>query len=154
MGCEVQVHEKTNKRGTWAYHCALRVGTSTRHLNTTKCIIFQIKQTKKERLTDTIHFKHKSITNPTMSPANKLMHAIANLQATISDKVKHSPNQQLQELQKIVTNITADNLPKSAPAPAKSTQVSRVPDEPTVPRVQGESPVLRVHTAQSPVITT
>jgi hypothetical protein len=20
MGCEAQVHEKTNKRGTWAYH--------------------------------------------------------------------------------------------------------------------------------------
>ena len=21
MGCEVQIHEKTDKRGTWAYHC-------------------------------------------------------------------------------------------------------------------------------------
>ena len=33
MGCKVQVHEKTDQRGSWAYH-SVDVGTSPRHRST------------------------------------------------------------------------------------------------------------------------
>jgi hypothetical protein len=83
--------------------------------------------------------------NPTVSPADKLMQAIANLEATITDKLKHNHSQQLQDLQQIVTNISSDKLPQPPASPSK-------PD--LVPRVHNEQPVLRVHTARAPVAPT
>ena len=47
--------------------------TSPIHYRTHVC---HIKETKKERLTDTVQFQHKRITNPTISHADKVMHAI------------------------------------------------------------------------------
>ena len=57
MGCEVQVHKKTDKRGTWAYHCidGWYLFISPEHY----CVHnFHIKATKAERLRD-VHFCHK-----------------------------------------------------------------------------------------------
>jgi hypothetical protein len=76
MGCEAQVHEKTNKRGTWAYHLVDRwyLFTSPKHYRTHNC---HIRHTKSKRLSDTIQFQHKRITNPTITHADKVMHALA-----------------------------------------------------------------------------
>ena len=53
MGCEAQVHEKTKKRGTWAYHSVdgWYLATSTEHYRTHLC---HIKTTNSERFTDTV----------------------------------------------------------------------------------------------------
>ena len=61
MGISVQVHEKTGKRGTWAYHTldGWYLETSTEHYRTQRC---HIKSTNNKRFTDTIHFKHKNLT--------------------------------------------------------------------------------------------
>ncbi len=77
MGCEAQVHEKTNKCGTWACHLVdgWYLFTSPEHYHTHNC---HIKHTKSERLSDTVKFQHKRITNPTITHANKVMHALAN----------------------------------------------------------------------------
>jgi hypothetical protein len=82
MGCEVQVHEKTDKRGTWAYHSVdgWYLNTSPEHYRVHNC---HIKSTKSKRLTDTIQFKHKHITNLTLSHQDKIMHAIANCKAAL-----------------------------------------------------------------------
>ena len=62
MGCEAQVHEKTDKRSTWAYHSVdgWYLFTSPEHYRTHNC---HIKHTKSERLSDTVQFQHKRITN-------------------------------------------------------------------------------------------
>ena len=75
MGCAVQVHEKTDKRGTWAYHTVdgWYLATSPEHYRTHLC---HIKETCSERLSDTVHFSHKSITRPTVPHADKIMNAI------------------------------------------------------------------------------
>ncbi len=54
MGCEAQVHEKTNKCDTWAYHLVdgWYLFTSPEHYCTHNC---HIKHTKSKRLSDTIH---------------------------------------------------------------------------------------------------
>jgi hypothetical protein len=77
MGCEAQVHEKTDKRNTWAYHWVdgWYLFTSPEHYHTHNC---HIKHTKSERLSDTVQFQHKRITNPTITHADKVMHALAN----------------------------------------------------------------------------
>ena len=74
MGYEAQVHEKTNKRGTWAYHSVdgWYLFTSPEHYRTHNC---HIKHIKSEQLSNTVQFEHKRITNPTITHANKMMHA-------------------------------------------------------------------------------
>ena len=76
MGCDVQVHKKKDKRGTWAYHsvCGWYLATSHENYCTHLC---HIKTTNRERLTNTAQFRHKSITKPTITPAEKIMAAIA-----------------------------------------------------------------------------
>jgi hypothetical protein len=57
MGCEAQVHEKTDKCGTWAYHSVdgWYLFTSPEHYPTHNC---HIKHTKNEQLSDTVLFQH------------------------------------------------------------------------------------------------
>jgi hypothetical protein len=76
MRCEAQVHEKTDKCGTWAYHSVDRwyFFTSLEHYRTHNC---HIKHTKSERLSDTVQFQHKFITNLSITHADKVMHALA-----------------------------------------------------------------------------
>ena len=76
MGCNTQVHEKTNKRGTWAFHSVDRwyLFTPPEHYCTHNC---HIKHTKSECLSDTVQFQHKRITNPSITHADKVMHALA-----------------------------------------------------------------------------
>jgi hypothetical protein len=76
MGCEAQVHEKTNKRSTWAYHLVngWYLFTLPEHYCTHNC---HIKHNKSKRVSDTVQFQHKRITNPSITHADKVMHALA-----------------------------------------------------------------------------
>ena len=102
MGCEAQVHEKTNKRGTWAYHLinGYYLFTLPEHYCTHN---FHIKHTKSKRLSDTVQFQHKRITNPSIIHADKVMHTLADcVKAMEGMKVKTRTSQALQDLQCIV----------------------------------------------------
>ena len=103
MGCEVQVHEKTDKCGTWLYHLldGWYLSTSPEHYRVHNC---HIKSTSAERLTDTMQFQHKNITNPTISPHDKIMLALANCKMALAGMMSGGPSQQMEELQTIVTN--------------------------------------------------
>eukprot|EP00804_Cyclotella_cryptica_P029883 CCRYP_010795-RA/>CCRYP_010795-RA protein AED:0.44 eAED:0.44 QI:0/-1/0/1/-1/1/1/0/166 len=70
MGCNAQVHKKTDSRGTWAFHSVdgWYLNTPSEHYRTHCC---HIKSTNSERLSDTVHFHHKHITNPSFTPADK-----------------------------------------------------------------------------------
>lgn len=105
MGCEVQVHEKTDKRGTWAFHSldGWYLQTSLEHYRVHKC---HIKKTHHDRLSDTVQFQHKNITNPSISPQDKIMEALANCKAALTGCLKHSPTQQLQELRQLMENVS------------------------------------------------
>ncbi|KAL7474744.1 hypothetical protein ACHAW6_000701 [Cyclotella cf. meneghiniana] len=90
-----------------------------------------IKATKIERLTDTIQFKHKNITNPTVSHHDKIMHALANCKASLEGLMNGAANQQLDELQTVVSNAQAQ-LKHSTKC--KITRVPRA--EQSLPRVE------------------
>ena len=76
MGCAAQVHEKTDKRGTWAYHSVdgWYLCTSPEHYRTHMC---HVKATNSKRLTNMLQLSHKNITNPTVTHADKVMLAIS-----------------------------------------------------------------------------
>ena len=84
MGCAVQIHEKTDKRGTRAYHSVYGwyLATSPEHYQTHLC---HIKSTKGERFTDTVQFSHKKITRPTITHANKIVAEIADCAKSIKN---------------------------------------------------------------------
>ena len=147
MGCEVQVHEKTDKRGTWAFHSVdgWYLNTSSDHYRVHNC---HIKSTKNERLSDTVHFKHKHITNPEVTPQDKLMHAIAKCKEAIMRTDTGHTDQQLHELEKIVKQAEAAVVPRvqekqAVPVPrvqAKQVETSQrtqhtVNQQTSVPRV-------------------
>jgi hypothetical protein len=105
MGCEVQVHEKTDSRGTWAYHCVdgWYLYTPPDHYRTHVC---HIKETKSDRLSDTVHFKHKNITNPELTHADKIMKAIASLSSILKCKpsIKNKHQEEIRELQQLMSS--------------------------------------------------
>ncbi len=75
MGNEAQVHKKTDKCETWAYNLVngWYLFTLPEHYCTHNC---HIKHTKSKRLSDMVQFQHKRITNPSITHANKMMHAL------------------------------------------------------------------------------
>ncbi len=102
MGCEAQVHEKTNNRGTWAYHFVdgWYLFTSPKHYCIHNC---HIKHTKSKQLSDTVQFQHKRITNPTITHADKVMHALANCIKALQGMTGSTRNSQVaQDLQRII----------------------------------------------------
>jgi hypothetical protein len=97
MGCAVQVHEKTDKRGTWAYHFVdgWYLSTSHEHYCTHRC---HIKATKSERVSDTVNFSHKHITRPTITHADKIMNAIADCAKAIKDITSPNGAEEMRQL--------------------------------------------------------
>ena len=97
MGCAVQVHEKTDKRSTWAYQSVdgWYLATSPEHYRTHLC---HIKSTKGERFTDTAQFSHKKITHPKITHANKIMASIVDCAKAIKNASNSNGTDEMQEL--------------------------------------------------------
>ena len=163
MGCKVHVHEPSESRATWAFRSidGWYLSTSPEHYRTHNCFI---KSTTSERLSDAVKFMHKSITNPSISAADKLMLAMGNLHHAIK-QINHSYSEdQLRDLQNLMETTTV-NLPTApttsaspVPAPSSTTQpVSRVPNHgrPAVHH-QTSTPAIRprVGTQAEPSTTT
>ena len=100
MGCTVQVHKKTEKRGTWAYHSVdgWYLTTSPEHYRTHMC---HIKQTRSEQLTEKIQFSHKDITRPNITHADKFMEAIAECVKAIKGIGSRNGKDEMQQLRQL-----------------------------------------------------
>jgi len=73
---------------------------SPEHYRTHNC---HIKHTKSERLSDTVQFQHKPITNPTITHADKVMHALADCVKALQGMTSNARNSQAaQDLQRII----------------------------------------------------
>ena len=74
MGCNVQFHIKPSRRKTFGEHSGdgFYLQTSPEHYRTH--IIF-VKKTRAKRLADTVFFKHKYITQLTVTPADAVVQA-------------------------------------------------------------------------------
>jgi len=78
MGCAVQFHIKLDKRKTWGEHSmdGWYLRTSPEHY---RCHIVFVKKTQSKRVTDTVFFKHKYITQPEVKPADVIIKAYNDL---------------------------------------------------------------------------
>ena len=140
MGCNVQVHEKSDARGTWAFHSVdgWYIDTSPEHYRTHRC---HIKQTRSDRFSDTVEFQHKCITNPTISPTDKIMNAINACITTIQGMSDFKANDDLRQLHGVLEGATND--PTKLNDLVQQARMHRQP----VPRVNSnEQPLPRVNT--------
>ena len=105
MGCNVQVHEKSDARGTWAFHSVdgWYLGTSPKHYRTHKC---HIKATNSDRFSDTVEFQHKRITNPAVKPEDKIMKAISACIDTLRGLPAFNSNHDMQQLHTVLQDAT------------------------------------------------
>ena len=128
MGCAVQVHEKTDKRGTWAYHSVdgWYIDTSAEHYRTHRC---HIKDTKSERFTDTAQFHHKNITRPTVTHADKVMAAIAECAKSIKNINSTKGTDEMKQLVQLTEKAIQQN-------PAIAAVYTEASNTRAVPRVQ------------------
>ena len=102
MGYNTQVHEKTDKRGTWAFNLVDRwyLFTYPKHYPTHN---FHVKHTKSECISDTVQFKHKRITNPSITHADKVMGTLVDCVKAIHDMTgKDRTSPAMLDLQHIV----------------------------------------------------
>ncbi len=139
MGCEVQVHEKSDSRGTWAYHSVdgWYLSTLPEHYRTHVC---HIKSTKRDQLSDTVHFKHKHITNPALTHNDKIMKAVAELSKILKQKpsiiAKHE--HEIRNLQRLMKTTSANG---AIPTLQRGSEMRTA-----LPRVQQATTLLRVPT--------
>ena len=114
MVCEDQVHEKTDKRGTWAYHSVdgWYLATFQEHYHTHLC---HIKKTNSERFTNTAQFSHQKITKPTITHADKIMSAISDCTKAIKDIGRNDGADELQQLLKLTEEAVKKNKDISKP---------------------------------------
>jgi hypothetical protein len=85
MGCAVQLHKRSERRGTWANNSidGWYLQTSPEHY---QCYKIYVKQTKIDRISDTVYFKPKYITQPTLTPAEVIVKALNDLTQALKGK--------------------------------------------------------------------
>jgi hypothetical protein len=134
---------KLTNKCTWAYHSVDRwyLFTSPEHYRTHNC---HIKHTKSKRLSNTMQFQHKPITNPSITHTNKVMHALAycvKAMQGMTGKDRHSPA--TKNLQQIVDATQAQI--KAQPDRFEHTAANTPPVQ-RVPRVQMAASMPTPHT--------
>ena len=91
LGCSVMAHVKPKNRVTWDVHgeVGYSIGTSMEHH---RCFNVYIVKTRATRISDSVFFKHKYITNPQITPETLVMKAAAELtnalKGTVSQDVE------------------------------------------------------------------
>ena len=137
MGCAVQFHIKPGRRKSFGEHSAdgWYLRTSPEHY---RCHVVFVKATRAKRITDTVFFKHKYITQPTVTPADAIVRAYHNLIAAINGIKNTKSDAHLEALEKIHTDL----------APGNQRQIEAVGSR--RPRVERHSDAMENDTAQAP----
>jgi hypothetical protein len=78
MGCAVQFHFKPNRRKTWGEHSSdgWYLTTSKDHF---RCQYIFVKATRAKHISDTVYFKHKHITQPSLTTEDLVIKSIQDL---------------------------------------------------------------------------
>ena len=86
IGCAVQINEKLSKWKMWGVHSVdgWYLQTSPHHY---RCFEVWSKDTGAEQVSDTVFFKHKHITNPTVSPEDAVAQAEKELTAAFKSSM-------------------------------------------------------------------
>ena len=127
LGCATQCFVGPTQRLTFGAHSmdSWYIGTSTEHY---RCQRVLMKETRAVRITDTIMFHHKHITNPAVSKADAITSAAATLTETIkanmATDLKSVDMKELERLAKIFEEAAKSVSEKAASQPRVATAQS------------------------------
>jgi hypothetical protein len=112
MGCAVQLHQSSTRQASWAENSidGWYLQTSPEHC---QCHEIYLKQTKSERVSDTVFFKTKYITQPTITPADIITKALNDLTQALKGKNNVKGLVQIEALKKL--DDILNNTPVTAP---------------------------------------
>ena len=119
IGMEAMIYDHPNLRKTFAQHCSKGyvLGTSTEHY---RCWNLWNLKTKSTRVSGTVFFKHKYISNPTLTPADAIIAAANRMTATLRTHktagMTEDDMQALDRLGQIFTNAATNNTQMSIKA--------------------------------------
>jgi len=149
MGCAVQIHENSERRRSWAANSSdgWYLRTSPEHY---RCHVIYCKNTRSERISDTVHFKHKYITEPTLTPEDTIVKALNDLTHALKERRNKKGIEELDALQRI--NDLLNNIPTTATTTTNSIrrvtfdELAKPPQktQPAAPRVDNVVPTPRV----------
>ena len=131
-----------------------------------------VKHSRSERISDTVHFKHKHITSPTLTPEDTIVKVLNNLTHALKERQNTKGTVKIEALQKLdkllnkiptttiaeqptmqtisTRSVTFDPTPKPpqeiqpTPRVKIATQTPRVQKATPTPRVQEATPTPRV----------
>ena len=111
MGCAVQFHIKPSKRKTFSEHSedGFYLKTSPEYYRTH--VVF-VKKTRAKRLADTVFFKHKYITQPTITPADAIVNAYNKLRQAIQGIQNAPDDAHFEAMERIEQTLQPTNKPK------------------------------------------
>jgi hypothetical protein len=99
IGCRVEVHIKPDNQATWEMHCELgfSIGTLMEHY---RCYKIYVSRTRAIRISGQVHFQHKYITNPEISPKSHVVAASQQLTIALKGNIP-AGNKALKGLKKL-----------------------------------------------------
>ena len=113
LGCTVQLYETPHRRRTWTEHSVdgYYIGTSDEHYRSHK---IWVTKTKAVRVSETVFFKHKYITQPTLTPKNDIIKALQDLKHALDGTKNHKGDKSLETLVKMdeLLNVKSKEKPK------------------------------------------
>eukprot|EP00804_Cyclotella_cryptica_P002702 CCRYP_009617-RA/>CCRYP_009617-RA protein AED:0.39 eAED:0.39 QI:0/0/0/1/1/1/2/0/572 len=120
IGMEALVHDKPHRRKSFAQHCTK--GNLTEHY---RCWTVWTPVSQSTRISATVFFKHKYITNPTVTPADAIVAATANLAHVLMSNTTaaHLNTTQLADLTRLHKIIQPTPTDKSAVSPTGTTRL-------------------------------
>ena len=116
---------------------------------TLSCHVIHVKKTRSKRITDTVWFKHKYITQPKVTPADQIVKAINDLACALKDKNNVEGLEQMEALQKLEELLTKSPIHKDDLSRVK--QEPRVTFEPSV-KPSAQSPRVEITEPEIPRI--
>jgi hypothetical protein len=148
MRCAVQIHKSSERRGTWV---AITINgwylqTSPEHY---LCHQIYVKKTKSERISDTVFFKHRYLTQPTVTPVDTIIKAHGYLTQALKGRRNLKGIEQIKALTKI--DKLLNNIPTTNKTPTRKVtfdEATKPPQEvQTAPRVNNKSKSVKERTA-------
>ena len=100
MGCAVQIHEQSSKRKTWDAHAVDGYYLLTSPKYYCSHVVY-VKGTKAEQVCETVFFKHKYITNPTLSHADMVVKAAQDISLALQKKLINKGDKRLRSLKEL-----------------------------------------------------
>ncbi|KAL7476141.1 hypothetical protein ACHAW6_002019, partial [Cyclotella cf. meneghiniana] len=110
IGCAVQFHIKPGHQRTWGEHSTdgWYIGASPEHYRT-HCIF--VKATRSHCLSDIVFFKHRYITQPTVTPADAIVKAFHDLMTTLKGTTNLKGQQNLDAITKLQSTLVPPAVP-------------------------------------------